>query len=76
MGDSLVDLLFDALNYFFAAILGVFSTYFGRDGEAGRHGHAEEIHLGEVSTFAAKKIAVRCLAFSFAVAKCIDSFHF
>ena len=75
MLDSFLYFLGEALNNFFLAILGVFSADIGGDGEAGRYGHSEKVHLGEVGTLAAEEVSHLGIAFGLAVTKCINSFH-
>ena len=62
-------------DYFIAAMLCVLVADFGSYGEAGGHGHAQEVHLGEVGAFAAEEIAHLGIAFGFTVTECINSFH-
>ncbi len=75
MLDGFLYFLGEALNNFFLAILGVFSADIGGDGEAGRYGHSEKVHLGEVGTLAAEEVSHLGIAFGLAVTKCINSFH-
>ena len=67
--------LVKALHHFSLSILSVFGADFRRDGEARRHGHTQQIHFGQIGAFAAQEIAHRGFAFSFAVSKRVDSFH-
>ena len=62
-------------DHFVATMLCVLVADFGCDGEAGGHGHAQEVHLSEVGAFAAEEISHLGIAFGFTVTECIDSFH-
>ena len=76
MGDGFLDIFPDEAYDVVAAVLGVFVADFGSDGEAGRHGHAQEVHFGKIGAFAAKKVAHLGVAFGFTVAEEVDSFCF
>lgn len=75
VGNSVLNFFLDAFHHFFFAVLGVFGADFGCDCETGRHGHAKEVHFGEIRAFTSEEVAHVGIAFSFAVAKQIDSFH-
>ena len=75
VGNGGLDVFLNAFHNFVAAKLRVFRADFGRDGEAGGHRHAEQVHLGEIRALAAKQIAVRRFTFGLSVAECIDSLH-
>ena len=62
-------------DHFVATMFCVLVADFGSDGEAGGHGHAQEVHLSEVGAFAAEEIAHLGIAFGFTVTECINSFH-
>jgi len=57
-----------------AAVLVVFVADFGGDGEAGGNGHSQQVHLGQVGTFAAEQVAHRRIAFGLTVAEGVDGF--
>ncbi len=72
MGYSLLHIAFDIFHHFVAAILCVFVADICSDGESRGYGHTQEIHLGEVSTFATEDVAHRGVTFGFSIAECID----
>ena len=75
MSDGIFNFFLNKFYYCIAAFLGVFGTHFSGDGKSGRNGHSQQVHLGKVGTFAAKKISHLGIAFGFTVAECINSFH-
>ena len=55
------------------ALLKIFVANISGDRESRWHGHADQIHLGQVGTFAAKEVAHVGTALSLAVSKEINS---
>ena len=74
MLDSLLHITFYFIDDVVAAILVVFVADFCCDSETGRHRHSQQVHLGQVRTFAAEQVAHRRIAFSFSVAEGVDGF--
>ncbi len=75
MCDCSFHVIGDAFYHFVTSILGVFVANFCSDSKAGRNGHPEKVHFGEVSAFAAEEVSHICVAFCFTVTECIYSFH-
>ena len=75
MSDRFLNIVLDDGYDGIFAFLVVFSTNFSGDGEAGRYGNTDEVHLSEVGTFSSKKIFHIGTAFCFAIAERINSFH-
>ena len=72
MSNSFLDVFLDVGHNFIAAILGVFSADFSRNGKTRRNGHAQQVHLGKVGAFTAEQISHTRIAFGFSIAERID----
>ena len=74
MSHGCVNVVLQHLNNLLLAYSVVFVAGVGSDGEARWHGHADEVHLGQVGTLAAESLAHLRIAFSLAVAEGVNSF--
>ena len=75
VSDSLFYILANEFHDSVAAVLVVEAAYVCGDGKARRYGHTNKVHLGEVSTFATKKISHVGTAFSLAVTESVNRLH-
>ena len=67
--------VFDSGHNGLAPLSVVEAAHVGGDGEARRHRHSNQVHLGQIGALAAKQVTHVGAAFSLAIAESVDCLH-
>ena len=70
------NLILDQRHHVVASFLVVEGAHFGGDGEPGRHGHANKVHLGQVGAFATQQVFHRGISVGFTIAEEVNILGF
>ena len=73
--EAFLDFIFKQGNDLFLANFVIFVANVGSDGETGRNGYTDKVHLGQVGTFATQLVAHVGTTFCLTVTKRVNSFY-